>query len=348
MKYLCLLLLFVAAACSDNFAPASAVTDFRVVAAKVEVVGEPERANPSADEPVEVSLLAIDRGAPPTQPSLTPWPLQWAFVPCVPLPVTIGPPICLVPIEPCEGCVAAPPGDPLAEPEMMRFQVPSQAELDQVGAMSILFQGVVCSNGRPSEDALLRFLRGETEDLALCEGPPTVVDQAIEGRFLTVQIPLERNPADPNLQPEILSLLLNGAQWPPPYDQGVPRNSPGSGCAAALEGLTPEQRAAHPRAGDMSSSIDVSVTQQSLQTYTVDGVQLTEEIQVSWLADGGNFESTFSFITDPARSVLTQWEPFESAPEQGQLVRFNIVLRDGRGGTAWAERGLCVLPALAE
>ena len=69
-----------------------------------------------------------------------------------------------------------------------------------------------------------------------------------------------------------------------------------------------------------------------------------EEIQVSWLTDGGDLERTFSFITDPARSVLTQWQPFPDAPEDGSLVRLTFVIRDGRGGTDWVERGLCVLP----
>ena len=71
---------------------------------------------------------------------------------------------------------------------------------------------------------------------------------------------------------------------------------------------------------------------------------LTEEIQVSWLGDGGGFERTFSFITSPANSVLTAWQPAPTAPDDGELVRFNFVIRDGRGGTDWVERGLCVLP----
>jgi hypothetical protein len=76
----------------------------------------------------------------------------------------------------------------------------------------------------------------------------------------------------------------------------------------------------------------------------VGDMTLTEEIQVSWLTDGGELERTFSFITDPARSVLTQWQPFSDAPEDGLLVRLTFVIRDGRGGSDWVERGLCVLP----
>jgi len=86
------------------------------------------------------------------------------------------------------------------------------------------------------------------------------------------------------------------------------------------------------------------VTQDSLQSYAVGDMTMTEEIQVSWLTDSGDLERTFSFITDPARSVLTLWQPFAEAPEDGLLVRLTFVIRDGRGGTDWVERGLCVLP----
>jgi hypothetical protein len=337
------LLLLLITACGESFPPASVVSDFRSVAARVEAADDPRRANPSPGDATEVSILAIDRGTDIT-PTLTPGPLQWFFIPCIPLPTTIGPPICVAPIQPCEGCVATPPDDVLAEPESIRFTTPSAEELDQNGVDEVLLQGVLCSNGQPSPDALERFLLGESDDLNPCEGPATIEDRPIEGRFVSVEIPIESDPSDPNFNPEILTILLNGMQWPPPYDQGVPRTAPATGCAADLEGLTPEQRDQHPGAGSDPSVVELIVTEDSLQTSTVMGMEVTEEIQVSWLGDSGDFERTFSFITDPARSVLTQWRPFADAPEDGELVRFNFVIRDGRGGADWLQRGLCVLP----
>lgn len=350
MRVVLLCTLVVLVACSESFLPASAVTDFRVVGVKVEVQADPDRANPSPNDDVVVTLLPIDRGAPasddPLIPSLTPGLLQWAFVPCIPLAITLGPPICRTPIEPCAGCIGTPPEDPAATP-VLAFQAPSQQELEDAEATSVLLQGVVCSNGTPSQDAILRFLMGESEDLVPCQGPPTIEGVPIEGRFVAASIPIEDDPADPNLNPVLQNVLLSGAAWPPPYDQGVPRTAPGTGCAADLAGLSPAERNAHPQAGEGPSTIDLSVTSDSLQTFMVGEMEVTEEIQVSWLADGGGFERSFSFITDPARSILTQWQPFQSAPEDGELVRFTFVIRDGRGGADWVERGLCILPSPA-
>ena len=169
-------------------------------------------------------------------------------------------------------------------------------------------------------------------------------DRPVEGRFLTVTIPIEDDPSNPNFSPELQSILLDGRSWPPPYDEGVPRTAPATGCAADLDGLTEEQREQHPLAGSEPSTVDLSVTPDSLQPYIANDMELIEEIQVSWLADSGDFDLSFGFITDPARSVLTEWRPFLDAPDDGELVRFNFVIRDGRGGVDWAERGLCILP----
>ena len=333
-----LLSLCLVVACSESFLPAWAVTDLRAVAALVEVEGKPDRARPDPGDGVRISILVVDQGAPPSDdpgvPALTPPTLWWSFIACIPQPTLIGPPICRDLIQPCNGCVGTPPDYPVE----MGFAVPSEAELEAAGATQVLLQGAICANGPPAQDAILRFIIGETDDLNACEDPNN------EGRFVSVSIPIEVTPDDPNLNPAISTITLNGRAWPPPYDDIVPRTAPRTGCKADLDGLTNEERMAHPLAGTPASSINLHVTPDSLQPYAVGDMTLTEEIQVSWLVDGGDLERTFSFITDPARSVLTHWQSFPDAPEDGLLVRFNFVIRDGRGGTDWVERGLCVLP----
>ncbi len=337
-----LMLLCLMLACSESFLAASFVENLRVIGARIDVQGAPGRANPSPGDDVQASILVIDEGATPE--------LTWAFVACVPTATRIGVPICGARIDGCDGCVGPQPGDQFALP-VIGFQVPSEEELDAVEAREVLLQGVVCGEGVPSADAIPRFLAGETDDLVPCEdsdGEPLVhEDKRIVGRFVTVQIPIERDPEDPNLNPEILDITLKGSPWPPPYAEGVPRDAP-SDC---LDALTPEERKKHPVAGSGPYSIKLSVTPEglSLQSFTIDGEDFTEEMQVSWLADSGGFEVAFSFITEPPSpeavpSILTQWQPFSNADPEGELVRFNFVVRDGRGGLDRVERGLCVRP----
>lgn len=334
------ILLCLMVACSESFLPASAVDDLRVVGARIDVLGAPGRANPSPEDEVQASILVIDQGPLP--------PLTWSFSPCVPTPTRIGVPICGTLIEECDGCTGPPPSDPFAFP-VMSFQVRPE-ELDAVEAREVLLQGVVCGEGVPSAEAIVELLSGESDDLAPCEdvdGEPIIYeDQRTVGRIVTVQIPIERDAEDPNLNPEILNVFLDGSTWPPPYEEGVPREAPDTGCKDAL---TEEERTLHPEAGSAPLSINLSVTPDSLQSFTIDGEDFVEEIQVSWLADGGGFEVAFSFITQPASpdavpSILTQWQPLSGVGGEGRLVRFNFVVRDGRGGLDRVERGLCVLP----
>lgn len=332
-------LLCLIVACSESFLPASAVDDLRVIGARIDVEGAPGRANPSPEDEVQVSILVIDQGPLPA--------LTWSFLRCVPAPTRIGVPICGGLIEGCDGCTGPPPSDPFALP-VLRFQVPPEKELDALEAREVLLLGVVCGEGVPSAEAIRELLSGESDDLAPCEdaeGEPIVdEDERSVGRIVTVQIPIERDAEDPNLNPGIQNLFLNGSAWPPPYAEGVPREAPATGCRAALDALSAEDRAKHPVAGSPPSSINLGVTPGSLQSFTIDGEDFTEELQVSWLADGGGFEVAFSFITEPASAILTQWQPFSEVGEGGRLVRFNFVVRDGRGGLDRVERGLCVLP----
>ncbi|UCF46781.1 MAG: hypothetical protein JSU89_06255, partial [Myxococcales bacterium] len=61
-----LLVLCLLVACSESFLPAWAVTDLRAVAAVVEVEGKPGRARPDPGDDVQVSVLVVDQGAPPS------------------------------------------------------------------------------------------------------------------------------------------------------------------------------------------------------------------------------------------------------------------------------------------
>jgi hypothetical protein len=336
MKLRLIVAVLLVAACAESFLPPSAVIDLRVIGARVEVEGNPGHANPVPGDLIQVSNIVIDRGFPPTEPPnpppLSPPPLQWRLVACIPAPSVLALPICQSQI-PCEGCEKTPPDDPLAFP-VVRFQVPSAEALEAAEASSVVLQGVICANGEPAElEAILRLVTGETEVLEPCADPDN------EGRIISVEVPIETRPENPNLNPSIEEVTLNGEPWPPPFDQGVPRGQPNTGCTDLVEDPT-----TLPRADGSISIIQLEASNQSFQQYVVDDVFITEEMQVSWLGDSGAFESSFSFITDPARSAAIQWAPPSFPPASGRVVRFNFVMRDGRGGLDHVERGLCLVP----
>jgi len=328
--------LLLIGACAESFLPASAVVDLRVIGALVEIEGKPGRANPDPGDMVQVSNLVIDRGFPPTEPPepppLSPPPLQWRLVACIPAASVLAIPICQD-VIPCDGCEETPPDDPLTLP-IVRFQVPTAEELDAAEATRVVLQGVICANGAPAAlDAIIRFVTGEIDVLEPCADPDD------EGRFISAEILIEEQPDNPNLNPNIEDVTLNADPWPPPFDQGVPRDQADSDCADLVD-----DRSMLPRADGSISVIQVETNGESFQQYVEDDMLVTEEIQVSWLADGGAFESSFSFIADPARSAIIQWAPPGFPPESGSVVRFNFVIRDGRGGIDHLERGLCVVP----
>ena len=333
MKLRLIVAVLLVAACAESFLPASAVVDLRVIGARVDVEGNPGRANPVPGDVIQVSNIVIDRGFPPTEPPpLSPAPLQWRLVACIPAVSMREEPICRTQIS-CEGCIETPPADPFAFP-VVRFQVPSADALNAAEASSVVLQGAICANGEPADlDAILRVATGEIQTLEPCQDPED------EGRFITAEIPIETQPENPNLNPIIESVTLNGEPWPPPFDTGVPRDQPESGCVDLVA-----DPSVLPRADGSISIIELEATNPSFQQYVVDDVFITEEMQVSWLGDGGAFEDSFSFITDPARSATIQWAPPGFPPPSGRVVRFNFVIRDGRGGLDRAERGLCLVP----
>lgn len=128
----------VSAACDDPLKPLELVQDLRVLAARVEVDGEPERAAPLPGEGVRVRWLAVapDRGLP----------FGWAFAACVASPSNAGIPSCAAPPF-AEGASDAPSG---SEPQLA-FTVPDHVNPDVTPR--ILLLGSICA-GAPEGDPL--------------------------------------------------------------------------------------------------------------------------------------------------------------------------------------------------
>jgi hypothetical protein len=304
--------------CSESFEPPSLVQNLRPVAARVEVEGDPSRANPDPGDFIRVTQHIIDAGPKPE--------IEWRFVACVPAPSVITPPICGSVIEPCENCVNE--EEPRAEDPVIRFQVPGPEELGDETEVAV--QGAICQGEIASQERLLELLFGRVEEINPC------VDPKNEGRLVSVRIPIEQYEC-PNQQPEIATVAIGGGdRW-----LDLPPQARTRRCLRHIQNFTQCIQSTMGKA-----SILLSVTPESLESL---GESQSEEIQISWLADAGVFDRSFSFINDESGKVdknpfaSVTWGLPSDPPPGGRYVRFTFVIRDGRGGTDVDEHGFCVL-----
>ena len=125
------------AGCGPTFDPASLIDTTRVVGARVEVEGAPDRAMPRPGETANVTWLV-------TSPEATP-PLSWAFAVCT--PGTVGGKASL-------GCESTPLAlfEGTASPPRIAIPVPTTAVLGS--ATSLILYGEICSglDSRPTFD----------------------------------------------------------------------------------------------------------------------------------------------------------------------------------------------------
>ena len=105
-------------------------------------------------------------------------------------------------------------------------------------------------------------------------------------------------------------------------------------------GEPPAETEIEARRGDRIR-FDLELTEESVETESAeDGAEL-EELQFSWFSSAGEWDSLVTF-TDPgrvdlleaARNILT----IPSNADPATPIRVFVVVRDGRGGAAWAER----------
>lgn len=309
----------LAVACGE-LDPPSLVERTRVVAARVAPVDDPQIAAPSPGDLIAIDWLVVG----PARPE----PIAAQLVACAPLPGTANPgcrPGTLVPIA---------PRAPAPAPFVTELTVPPAEAL--AGARELLVTGAICVGG--STPAL-----DPATGAASCEGGD---DLRVE--LVALSIPLALDPATPaNLHPTLADepWTLEGASWDAPPDE-----LPYDGCATGDALPSVPRVAVEP---ERALAITLGWSEDDRETYVTSAgdppapVELRETLQLSHYTSAGELERALSAVderTEPGALIEIEWTPppIDEVPEDGLLVVFPMVVRDGRGGVARTDRALCL------
>lgn len=328
--------LMVLASCGDDFDPASKITSVRLLGARVEPVGDPQRAWPRPGEEVEISHVVV--GPEGGQPSV-----GFAALACVDAPTPRGVPQCVGPAFTAVG------GDEAVGPvPRWTLTVPGLDAL--AGSSSLRVFGAVCP-GAP-----LRFdgsfdLTPDTLTKSLERACAPVGEEEVATTF-TYSVLLSSELAGENLHPRFLddSVRVNDVVLVAPSEV-TPKCDGDEGVSGAAPrfALPAEEKQRELR-------VDISVDGNSREVYTKvddagDPQEVREVLQLAVFVTDGEVDRQFAFFEDAnaqeGEVASFKWRPGDNLPAgegSAVAVRLLLTLRDGRGGFATLERHFCVLP----
>ena len=296
------------AGCSNDLPVASQLERTRVLGARVEVATDPGRADVSPGEAALVSWIVAGPSAPAT--------LDWAFALCT----TAG-----------GDCKDAP--QPIATgsgaPVSVAFTTPDAAAL--VNNQLPMMIGVVCADGTIGFDP--------STALGTCTGADA------SGTTVRFVVPVTPAGETPNHHPAFTNDVIEfaGATW------DAATAVAGDPCDATT-GL-PVVTATPDGQDAIKQEIRIVSDGDDRETFTPRGktVAQLEDLQISNFTTAGKFESSYAaiFATDtrPDADVTVKWEPpaASTVPAGGEIVTFQWVVRDLRGGLDVVSRSLCLV-----
>lgn len=293
--------------CDDPLLEAQFVESTRVLGARVEVAGAPERARPRPGESVSVTWLVADPRPSPA--------LGWDFVACAGEATSRGVPRCSAAPFAAARAPAPSPAAPLFD-----FSVPEPGALVNVDRLVV--RGAICADAEVT-------LADPIERTA-CAGDLTLV---------AFEIRLE-NAGTGNLNPTLADETpsLDGAPWPAPSAELLLRQDCAAGDAA------PELPLITADGGNHALRIALSASDRETLD-TLEGPR-PETLQVSHFSTLGRLDRALSVIepSAPDTFVDVPWQAPGPGLGAGQVARFYFVVRDLRGGTDWVVRSACVVP----
>jgi hypothetical protein len=295
------------AGCGPQFDPGSLVDKTRVLGARIEVEGAPDRASPMPGETANITWLVTAPGATP--------PLAWTFAVC--RPGEVGGKTSL-------GCVDAPLAvfDGTASPPRIALQVPPAASLG--GAASLVVYGQICdgSDSAPSFDPQSGL-------------PPTCTGS--RGTTVSLDMPLQVG-SEANHNPTAdRAFTFDGAAWP----ADVAGDDPcvlGPRVTAGSKGHV----IGNSTDGGDRERYTVVLGDPPVATAARERLQISQFTTAGKLKS----QFAFVEATDEsaAGTVDVTWDAPEPAEVTaiGTPVTFTFVVRDERGGADWTTRTVCV------
>ncbi|MFK7998739.1 MAG: hypothetical protein AB8H86_04050 [Polyangiales bacterium] len=307
---------FLAVACGPTPDPTSLIVKPRIIGATYAVDGAPERASARPGESVRVEFLLTQKEEPVQN--------TWAIIVCRPAATAFG-------IGFCEE------GDPLtfAIGATPTLDAPSfVVDVPEGPAEDLLFIGAVCMGGQVNLDINM--------DAAM-EITNPCVDEGV-GQLVTGSVFVAEEERD-NLSPGIAEVRFNDEVWTAEPEEL-------SGC----EGLDMPQI----RTGTADEhTIEVDPVPGSREPFLDESfdppVATNEDLPVAFYATDLGISNLFSVIdaepgatafeATPTAEITYVTEEIEDPVEAGgRVVRFEIVMRDDRGGMDRVTRALCLLP----
>lgn len=294
----------VLSAC-DNFKPGSLIATPRVLGARIEVRGEPERSAPKPAETVDIGWITAAPNDAQT--------FHWAFALCLPEAAANG------------SCANA----PLAFAEesglapTFSFQVPTSATL--ADAESVYVLGVICDRGSPGVDA---------------QGTPRCAGERAHGTSVRLEVVLELNDHG-NLNPELddTTIALDTQVW-----DAAPEASDATGCAgnAALPQVKANGEK-HLLTIEIGADVRELYTTPTSGRSQLEALQISHFTTAGELEGQYSFVEASDPTERPELSFDWHAPEAKEVASDGERVRFVFVVRDMRGGLAVTERALCAV-----
>jgi len=287
--------LFATSACDDPLSQIEAIDKTRVVAAKIEVAGDPTRAAPLPGEDVVVRFLVL---APDPEPSFA-----YALTACVAADSASD-------LTTCAGepLATAASLSPVADAPSIEFVAPTEPAPDE--RLAVL--GNVCASGT-----------------ALTGDSATSCDDGSAPRATTLDFYMDDG-SHPNTNPALTSVSFDGMELGP---------------ETALTTDCAELSAIPAGAIKHRLSVDVDAASRDPIERETGADPARESLLFSYFVSRGDIDHAWSGLesTDTSNATGAIWTapPSVDAPS---LARFVIVVRDGRGGSDFTERRLCIVP----